>query len=352
MTRHGERGQILPVWAFGIAAMLMLAMMVMRYADIVQWQIRAQNAADSAAQAVMALQTEQLNEMTSTLYAASVEEYRIRFTLYAMSNVVFGNGGCQLDSSCATRYANLYTNYLKAVYRYRAEVELLSQITANMNFSTQQADAAALLTKMENPAVCGTSGGLDCGANGGTFNYTIVGATGYQNRTPTYEVQMDAITFIKPSEGDHMNPAVGVNTAYQPNQVEVAVCADIPSPVPGMFGFQPAPYRVIARSAATAVMREQDWFQPGQLENPWATGTDPYYQPIEYPSGSSSNDGTGYDWYAVQWGGNASTANTATNGYGFEVFSDDFTKYLGWWAAVPIRPFMGSQTTLALGCSS
>ena len=352
-NRHAERGQVLPVWAFGIAAMLMLAMMVLRYADIVQWQIRAQNAADSAAQSVMALQTEQLNEMTSTLYAASVEEYRIRMTLYAMSNVVFGNGGCNLDASCNTRYASLYTNYLKAVYRYRAEVELLSQITANMNFSTQQSDATALISKMSSPALCGQPGGLDCGPANGPFSYTIVGGTGYQNRTPVYEVQQDAVVFILPSEGNHMTPAVGVNPAYTPNKVEVAVCADIPSPVPGFFGFAPATYRVIARSAATAVMREQDWFQPGSLQNPFNSVAPYYYQPNEYPSGSTSTDGTtGYDWYAVQFGGNAASAHPLTDGYKFEVYSDDFTKFVGWWAAVPIRPYMGTQATTALGCAS
>jgi len=344
---HAQRGQVLPVWAVGIAAMLMLAFMVIRYADIVQWQIRAQNAADSAAQAVMALQTEQLNEMTSTLYAAAVEEYRIRFTLYGMSNLAFGNGGCQSTNSCDSRYQAEYTNYLKAVYRYRAEVELLSQISANLSFATTKTDASALLAKMQQPAVCGTSGGLDC-----AFNYALVK---YQVRTPVYQVLMDSVAFILPSEGHHNNPALNVNPAYNPAEVEVSVCADVPSPVPGFFGFAPAPYRVIARSAATAVMREQDWFQPGSLQNPFKSslgGGAAYYQPEEFPSNSGSNDGTGFDWYAVQYGGNSATAYAALDGYAFQVFDDDFTKFVGWWGAVPIRPFMGTQNSITLGCSS
>ena len=351
MTRtpklHAQRGQVLPVWAVGIAAMLMLAFMVIRYADIVKWQIRAQNAADSAAQSVMAMQTEQLNEMTATLYAASVEEYRIRFVLYGMSNAAFGNGGCTTDGSCNTRYQALYTNYLKSVYRYRAEVELLSQISANLNYVNTKADASALLSKMQQPAVCGTSGGLDC-----AFNYALVN---YQVRAPVYQVLMDSVAFILPSEGHHMNPALSVNPAYNPAETEVSVCADVPSPVPGFFGFQPAPYRVIARSAATAVMREQDWFQPGSLQNPFRAslgGGLAYYQPEEFPSNSPANDGTGFDWYAVQYGGNSASAYAALDGYAFQVFDDDFTKFVGWWGAVPIRPYSGTQTTIALGCSS
>jgi Flp pilus assembly protein TadG len=350
-ARHAQRGQVLPIWAVGIAAMLMLAMMVIRYADIVKWQIRAQNAADSAANAVLALQTEQLNEMTSTLYAASVEEYRIRFQLYALGNLAFGNGGCNLDNSCNTRYQALYTEYLKAVYRYHSEVDLLSQITNNLNFTTTQSDAAALLQEMNQPATCGNVGGLDC-----TFNYKLLN---YTPRDPVYQVEMDAVAFILPSEGYHQTVATGVNPGYQPAKAEVSVCADIPSPVPGFFGFTPAPYRVVARSAVTAVMREQDWFQPGQLENPFggtvANADYPggvYYQNIEYPTGGASNDGTGFDWYAVQYGGNSATAYAALDGYAFDVYEDDFTKFVGWWASVPIRPYSGYQDTVQLGCAS
>ena len=63
MSKHGQRGQVLPVWAMGIVAMLIVTMAVVRYSDMVRWQVRAQNAADAAAQAIVALQTQQFNEM-------------------------------------------------------------------------------------------------------------------------------------------------------------------------------------------------------------------------------------------------------------------------------------------------
>jgi hypothetical protein len=219
-----------------------------------------------------------------------------------------------------------------------------------MDFATTQSDAQALITQMQQPGVCDSDGGNDC-----QFNYKLLD---YSPRTPTYEVRMDAVAFILPSMGNNQITATGVNPAYAPAKTEVSVCADIPSPVPGVFGFSPAPYRVVARAAATAVMKEQDWFQPGELVNPFDSGLSngqEFYQPEEYPSGSTASDtgGTGgYDWYAVQYGGNAATAYPVQDGYSFDVYSDDFTKFVGWWAAVPIRPYSGSWSTLALGCAS
>lgn len=327
----------------GIMAMLIVTMAVVRYSDMVRWQVRAQNAADAAAQAIVALQTQQFNEMEMTLYAADVEEFRIRNTLYALELTAYGNGGCQIDNSCVSRYAALYTQYLKAVARYNNDVILLDRVAGNMDYTTMKSDATALLTDMASPGQCGQPGGGDC-----AFGYALTQFTG---RTPVYAVKMDARGFIKPSLGNNMTAAGTLNSSLDPVQVEVAVCADVPSPVPAFFSFQPAPHRVIARAAATAVMMEQDWFQPGSLTNPW---TQNYYQPTEFPSGSAETDGTGdaKDWYDVDFGGNGSTANTTTNGYTFGIYDNEFTAYLGWWNAVPIRPQTGTLPTNQLGCSS
>jgi len=341
VNRHHQRGQVLPVWAMGIVAMLIVTMAVVRYSDMVRWQVRAQNAADAAAQSIVALQTQQFNEMSMVLYATAVEEYRIRQILYALELTAYGDGGCTADNSCVARYAALETQYLKAVARYNNEVVMLDRVTANMDFTTMNNDAHALLADLKTQ--CGQQGGGDC-----AFGYSLVS---YAGRTPVYGVQMDARAFIKPSLGGHMTPAGTLNASLDPVQVEVAVCADVPSPVPPLFNFQPAPHRVIARAAATAVMMEQDWFQPGSLTNPW---TQNYYQPVELPSGSpeDAGDGSGKDWYSVDFAGNGSLANTISNGYTFGIYNNEFTAYLGWWNAVPIRPQSGSLPDNQLGCSS
>ncbi len=339
---HRERGQVLPVWCLGIVAMLVMVLMAVRYADIVRWQIRAQNAADAAAQAVLALQTQQFNEMNSVLYASAVEEYRIRGILYALELTAYGNGGCTMDNSCESRYAALYTAYLKAVARYREEVVLLNRITANMEYSTMQSDAAAVVRHIANPAVCGKTGGGDC-----SFSYTLLN---FQQRTPVYSVAKDARSFITPSYGDYMNVAAGVNASLMPAETEVAVCADIPSPIPAFLNFKPKPFRVIARAAATSVMVEQDWFQPGQLHNAW-TGDKPYQLP-EIWSGSTSNDGLNVDWYTTDFGGNGSRAYPDFNGYRFGIDENEFSAFTGWWNSVPIRPYSGAKADTELGCSS
>lgn len=338
--RHAERGQVLPVWCLAIVAMLVMVMMAVRYADIVRWQIRAQNAADAAAQAVLALQTQQFNEMNSALYASAVEEYRIRTILYGLELTAYGNGGCSADNSCSARYAALYTAYLKAVARYREEIVLLNRITANMDATTMQSDAAALVAHLANPGVCGQTGGGDC-----AFSYVL---QDFSVRSPVYTVVKDARAFITPSYGDYMNAASGVNPSLMPAQTEVSVCADIPSPIPAFLNFKPKPFRVIARAAATSVMVEQDWFQPGQLNNAW---TGKRYQPTEFWSGSPSDDGLNVDWYDTDFGGNSSHAFPDFNGYVFGIDHDEFSAFTGWWNSVPMRPYTGTKDDSALGCT-
>jgi hypothetical protein len=339
--RHRERGQVLPVWCLGIVAMLVMVLMALRYADIVRWQIRAQNAADAAAQAVLALQTQQFNEMNSVLYASAVEEYRIRTILYGLELTAYGNGGCSTDNSCPARYSALYTAYLKAVARYREEVVLLNRVTANMDATTMKSDAGALVTHLANPSVCGKTGGGDC-----VFSYKLVD---FGPRTPVYTVEKDARAFITPSYGDYMNVAAGVNASLLPARTEISVCADVPSPIPAFLNFKPKPFRVIARAAATSVMVEQDWFQPGQLNNAW---TSKRYQPWETWSGSKSDDGLNVDWYVTDFGGNGSRAYPDFNGYRFGIDHDEFSAFTGWWNSVPIRPYSGTKADSELGCST
>jgi hypothetical protein len=339
MSRHRERGQVLPVWCLGIVAMLVMVLMAVRYADIVRWQIRAQNAADAAAQAVLALQTQQFNEMNSVLYAAAVEEYRIRTILYGLELTAYGNGGCSADGSCPARYKQLYTAYLKAAARYREQVVLLNRITANMDSDTMQSDANALVAHLSNPGVCGQTGGGDC-----AFSYRLLD---FSPRAPVYTVAKDARSFITPSYGDYMAVASGVNPSLTPAMTEVSVCADIPSPIPAFLNFKPKPFRVIARAAATAVMVEQDWFQPGQLNNAW---TGKRYQPFETWSGSASDDGLNVDWYQTTFGGNGSRAYPDFNGYRFGIDQDEFSAFTGWWNSVPIRPYSGAKDDVSLGC--
>ena len=80
-ARHAERGQVLPIWILAGITAITLIFLGLNYANTVRWQIRAQNAADSAASTLISIQTQRYNEAEIMLYAADVEEIRLRHLL-------------------------------------------------------------------------------------------------------------------------------------------------------------------------------------------------------------------------------------------------------------------------------
>ena len=78
LATHSQRGQTLPFWAIGMVAILALLFFTINYANLVRWNIRAQNAADSAASAGVATDANMHNELNTILYAATIDEARMR----------------------------------------------------------------------------------------------------------------------------------------------------------------------------------------------------------------------------------------------------------------------------------
>jgi hypothetical protein len=58
-----------------------------------------------------------------------------------------------------------------------------------------------------------------------------------------------------------------------------------------------------------------------------------------------------YDWYNLNFGGNATAANAVANFYRAGLFTDEFSAQLGWWSSIPIHPWTGLQNNAALGCT-
>ncbi len=215
MSAHGQRGQSLPITAIGIIALLAVGYFSIDYANTIRWQIRAQSAADSAAQAILSIQTQQFNEMTATLYAAAVEEYRIRRNLNAMAMAANLQGGCAAgydvtnpaglagaQSQCEPVYAALQSRFTQAVARYGSEVELLNEITSSLNLPNVVRDSSALVQQ------------LNVGCNGATadcaFGYTIPSGA-ITARTDTVNVKMDALGIEKPWNATSATSPSGVN---------------------------------------------------------------------------------------------------------------------------------------------
>jgi hypothetical protein len=343
---HAQRGQALPLTAMGIVAMLIFAYFALDFANGIRWQMRAQSAADSAAQAVLSMQTQEFNEMTAMLYASAVEEFRIRRLLNGIVLTEYNAGGCAPDPAaapgvdvpnCDAVYVTLRDQYFKAVARYTQDVQTLNRVTATLNYANVSSDATTLVNNISNSCNGQISG--DC-----SFHYVVSLGT----RTDTQSVQMDALGILKPSLGRLTGPS-GVNPLlFAPLKVEVDVCTTVQPMIPGLFGYQPQPYHAIGRGAATAVMVEQDWLQPGVIVNPFSAGQ-PFQVPETYVTGVAHSDG--YDWYNLNFGGNATVANATQNFYRAGLFTDEFSAQLGWWNSIPIHPWTGAQSDSALGCS-
>jgi hypothetical protein len=335
-----QRGQVLPLWLFGSMSMLVFLFFLFSYAYTVSWQVRAQNAADAAAQAILATQTQQFNQMEVMLYSSAVEEYRIRRLLNAMLLAAHDQGGCTDDADCETTYQALRTSFLQSTQRYTNDVIVTQRLTESMNFDTVKSDATALVSRLTSDAYCANNTGGDC-----AFTYNIVD---FSPRTDGLEtVLMDALGYEVPTF-DHRTAAAVVNDAlFAPARVEVAVCALVPPLLPGFFHFSPQPFYAIGRAAATSVMVEQDWMQPGQVVNPITSGV---FQPDEHyvPAAGAGN----YDWYGVDFGGNTNQAYESYNVFAFELTSDEFSAQLGWWNSIPIPTYTGQQSVSALGCGA
>lgn len=337
MLKYRPRGQVLPIWGIGALTVLILAFFGLNYANVVRWQVRAQNAADAAAQAMVAVQTTQWNQMNVALYSAAVEEYRIRNILYQLTLSVQQQGGCAAAGSCATDYANLRTAYLQAVNRYTKDVKTLDQITATSTFANQQADAVALLAYMQDRAHCGTARGLDC-----RFKYKLVK---FESRTDMMEAWQDAYGIVEPGYVDQslipVDPPATVNKAiFGPARAEIVVCAKADPLIKPFFPQGAAkPFHAIARAAATAVMGEEDWMQPGSINKPASLGGGPFQPTEHYATPVSDN---GWDWNAISFTGNAAQTYVQYNAYGEYIASNEFSAQFGWWSSVPVKPTYGA----------
>ncbi|MBV9271290.1 MAG: hypothetical protein JO165_09350 [Candidatus Eremiobacteraeota bacterium] len=353
MLGHYERGQTLPMWAFGTLMALVLIAVSMTYAQTLRWQLRAQNAADAAARGLLASQTSQWNETTSTLHAAAVEEYRIRYLMNDLLEVVRGSGGCDNvaghtgSGTCGAIYSTLRQRYLDAVTRYTADVQLLQQVS-HASQSDQVKAMQAALDVYQDPSHCNTAAGGDC-----AFKYTLIAS---QPRKDSYleDVYSDCCAFV-----------VGGSTSASPKddlaplKIEVVACASVTPVMPTFFNFKPQPFQAIGRAAATSIMTTQEFLYVGSIVN---NATTKVLQSAEFPE-STSNTSLGFAGddanYRIDFGGNPS--NTDNNGnpatsdgkFGFVYTPRDqgLLAATGWWQSMPIKPFSGAlQSGVTFTC--
>jgi hypothetical protein len=383
-TRHAERGQVLPIWIAGCIAALALAFLTANYANSVRYQIRAQNAADSAAAAVVAIQADQWNAITSLLYAQNIEEVRTRHILDGMLLAIHRSGGCNpegyvpakngvmqtqpaswystAEGTCNRTYIDLRDNLIRSLDRYYTNAAYLNTISQKATFANFQNDATAMLASLQtncnnDTATVVTAIGGDCGNGNGSnsIKYSFAPAsasTGYGGMTTSAiafrkglgAVELDAANYFIPGT-DGVATKHGLDTEatnlWGPVAVDVVACEKITPLIPSFGPFQQPTYYAVGRAAATDAMVTQEWLEP-QANEFRGQGTElqaPEYYTTPQPDSGANN----YDWYQVYWGANDYNANgTTLTG---SIANNEVSALFGWWSAIPILPFGGAVTT-------
>ncbi len=326
--RHAlERGQTFPVWVFGVLTAMALMFFIVNYANVVYWQVRAQNVADAAAGAAISPQSSSWNQMLVLLYASTVEEWRVRRLIDMMLLTLRWEGGCYNASSgtnvCAANYAYMRTKYESALLRYTTDVSLM-QRASTKTFADNSNDAARIIAFASSECSTGFS---DC-----SFAYSL---DAYVPRTSNLQsVQQDALGF-----NFGAGAPTGISPDLEPAELQVSVCHNVTPIIPSFFLLHFGTFQAVGRAAATTIMTTQEWLQPGSITDPW---TNYPFQPVEdYETGTP----TWNVWYTASFTGNNTTTVPAQSELQETFAGNEFTTFTGWWSSVPAAPFVTPKAT-------
>jgi cytochrome c556 len=330
---HRSRGQVLPIWTMAIAAALVLAFAALQYGQVLRWQIRAQNAADAAAAGALSVQSSAWNQQMMLVYAAGVEEYRIKQLLAGMRLASNDDTTCQ--PRCWEQFVKLRDEFKRAVDRYTTDVQKVNRVS-QYSQAQAQSDARAIVADFQTN--CGKINGGDC-----AFSYNV---TNVRKRVGSLNDvrQAGGVWWVNTN-----TTLAAPNDDYTPSQIEVVVCADVAPLVPSVLGFKPPVFRAVGRAAATTAMVTQEWIQPGIIVDP-RTGKP--FQPVEtYEVGTPATK-FNKQWYDVNFGGNDAIAVPKNDAYFEFASAEEFSAATGWWSSIPIKPYTGSLGDGAYACKA
>lgn len=264
MQLEHQRGQTLPFWGIGTVVVLAMLFFLSNYVNVMTWNVRAQNAADSFATQALGVQSNLYNEYSVLTYAASVSEYRLRYLNQAILNTINGVGGCNPapGGSCDQDYAALVQQYNTALAAHDKLVQLM-----------RQGD-----------------------------NMTQAGVTSDQKKA---EKAMGGNCTIPSDYTCSFTPTIvseaSINTSKAPDEVDVVACHKVPYYVPQLLRLASgASFSAMGRSAAAIVPGGVQVFNPGTSVN---SITGHVFQPVEMPAPDT------YAAYAVDFSGMNATVN-------------------------------------------
>jgi hypothetical protein len=133
MPGRYERGQTLPFWVMSVIVALALTFFIANYANTVRYQIKAQNAADSAAAAALGQDAAALNSVQTLLGAVDIQELKVQDATAALPYVL-GTTPCGasnlLTTTCTSALQGAATDIATANQNLQSVLTTISNFEA------------------------------------------------------------------------------------------------------------------------------------------------------------------------------------------------------------------------------
>jgi hypothetical protein len=224
-----------------------MALFLINYANLIRWQVRAQNAADSVSSASLSTTANYYNSMTLAIYAANVDELRLRYLDQAIVNNINALGCNAATVQCDADYDYLVRAYNNAQAAYVDAAAMVVVLAGGEDNTTQFQAASAGAWQAIVPGQVQGSAFLDCGD--GDDPYKVCTAATDAAFT-YYPLDVPGITGLD----DNVGSSVGIG---QVNTIDAAACADVPLVATGFLKLPTKTFRAVGRSALGLVATTQ-----------------------------------------------------------------------------------------------
>jgi hypothetical protein len=281
-NRHwGQRGQVLPLWTLGALACLSMTLFLINYANLIRWQVRAQNAADSVSSASLSTVANYYNSMTMAVYAANVAELRLRYLDQALVNNLNALGCNSATVNCDADYDYLLTAYNNAQVAYVNAAAVVEQLAGGEDNVKQFQASGQGAWQAIVPGQAQGSAYLDCGDGDDTYKVCTANT---DSAFTYYALDVPGIVGLDDNTGN----SVGIGQA---NTIDTAACVDVPLVGVGFLKLPSKTFRAVGRSALGLVPTTETIANVGALGPSGAR-----YQPNEdwVTSAGGTDSGTYY----------------------------------------------------------
>jgi hypothetical protein len=236
---HPQRGQTLPLWTLGSLACLSMALFLINYANLIRWQVRAQNAADSVSSASISTAANYYNSMTMAVYAANVGELRLRYLDQAIVNNLNGLGCNAATVQCDADYDYLVRAYDNAQAAYVDAAALVVVLAGGEDNTKQFQAASAGAWQAIVPGQAQGADFLDCGDSDDPYKVCTANT---DSAFTYYPLDVPGIEGVDGNTG----ASFGIG---QPNTIDAASCVDVPLVATGFLKLSNKTFRAVGRSA-------------------------------------------------------------------------------------------------------